>query len=116
MTAIIALLLSNCKSIQLESRWLDRPLSYAGKVSEWNDCIVYPNDTKFGIGVKNDDKFLYVCMTSWDANVSAQIIRMGFTAMFELEMSVDHGEVGERKIRPRKPSRGTDSIYVLVVI
>jgi hypothetical protein len=83
MTAIIALLLSNCKSIQLESRWLDRPLSYAGKVSEWNDCIVYPNDTKFGIGVKNDDKFLYVCMTSWDANVSAQIIRMGFTAMFE---------------------------------
>jgi hypothetical protein len=29
---------------------------------------------------------------------------------------VDHGKVGERKIRPRKPSRGTDSIYVLVVI
>jgi hypothetical protein len=26
-----------------------------------------------------------------------------------------HGEVGERQIRPRKPSRGTDSIYVLVV-
>jgi uncharacterized membrane protein YgcG len=83
MTAIIALLLSNCKSIQLESRWLDRPLSFAGKVSEWNDRIVYPKDTKFGIGVMNDDKFLYICMTSWDANVSAQIMRMGFTSMFE---------------------------------
>ena len=33
-----------------------------------------------------------------------------------LEMSVDHGEVGERQIRPHKLSRGTDSIYVLVVI
>jgi len=83
MTAIIALLLSNCKSIQLESRWLDRPLSYTGKVSEWNDCIVYPKDTKFGVGIMNDDKFLYICMTSWDANVSAQIMRMGFTSMFE---------------------------------
>ena len=83
LTAIIALLLSNCKSIQLESRWLDRSLSYKGKVSEWNDCIVYPKDTKFGIGVMNDDKFLYLCMTSWDANVSAQIIRRGFTVMFE---------------------------------
>jgi uncharacterized membrane protein YgcG len=83
LTMSIALLLVSCKSIQLESRWLDRPLAFDGKASEWNDLILYPKDTKFGIGVMNDDKYLYLCMTSWDSKVSAQIMRMGFTAWFE---------------------------------
>lgn len=81
--SVFALLLLNCKSIQIESRWLDRPVTFDGKASEWNDLVVYPKDTKFGLAVMNDDTCLYLCMMSWDQTITSQIMRFGFTTWFE---------------------------------
>ena len=75
--------LLNCKSIQIESPWTDRTITIDGKALEWNSLILYPKDSKFGVGVMNDDKFLYLCMTSWDRKVTNQIMRAGFTTWFE---------------------------------
>jgi hypothetical protein len=78
-----AVLFLSCKSIQIESRWLDRSVTFDGKASEWNDLVVYPKDTKFGLAVMNDDTCLYLCMMSWDQTITSQIMRFGFTTWFE---------------------------------
>ena len=80
---IVTVAFLSCKTIQLDSRWIDRKISFEGKAAEWNDIIQYPQDAKFGIGVMNDDKYLYLCMTSWDQTVTSKIMHMGFTAWFE---------------------------------
>lgn len=86
---IVPIILLNCKSFQIESRWLDRAVTFNGKAQEWNDLIVYPQDTKFGVGVMNDDKYLYLCMTSWDQTITSQIMRFGFTTWFEPKSGKD---------------------------
>jgi len=80
--AMAAAVFFNCKSIPLESRWLDRTVTFTGKASEWNDLILYPKDSKVGVGVMNDDTNAYLCLISWDPKVSARITRRGFTAWF----------------------------------
>ena len=34
----------------------------------------------------NDDKYLYLCMTSWDQTITSKIMHMGFTAWFETKI------------------------------
>ena len=83
--AVVTLFLLSCKSLQVDSRWRDRALSFDGKASGWNDLVVYPKDTKFGMAVMNDDTCLYLCMMSWDQTITSQIMRFGFTTWFELK-------------------------------
>lgn len=80
---VVALAFLSCKTVQLDSRWMDRKISFEGKAPEWNDIIQYPQDAKFGVGIMNDDKYLYLCMTSWDQTVTSKIMHRGFTAWFE---------------------------------
>jgi uncharacterized membrane protein YgcG len=80
---VVTLFLLSCKSLQVESRWLDRAVTFNGKASEWNDLVVYPKDTRFGLAVMNDDSYVYLCMMSWDQTITAQITRMGLTTWFE---------------------------------
>jgi hypothetical protein len=42
----------------------------------------YPDNPQFGIGVKNDGKFLYLRVVSWKDSVNKEILRLGFTTWF----------------------------------
>jgi hypothetical protein len=72
-----------CNSPVLESTWKTSEIVIDGNSVEWNQMIQYPKDNQFGIGISNDDKFLYLCLSSWDRQTSMQIMTMGFTVWFE---------------------------------
>src|SRR5271157_1951057 len=75
---------AGCKpSLLLESQWRDHDITIDGNAGEWNDLIQYPQDLKMGIGVINDERYLYLCLTSDDRATTSQILRFGFTVWFE---------------------------------
>jgi uncharacterized membrane protein YgcG len=82
-TAIVALTSLHCKSIRLESQWRDRAVTIDGKATEWNNLILYPEETPIGIGVMNDDSCLYLCLMCGDQTLTRRIMGMGFTTWFE---------------------------------
>jgi hypothetical protein len=84
LAAAVALsLCTACKSIQLESQWRDRDITIDGDTREWNGLMQYPEDSKVGIGVVNDDAYLYLCLTSEDRETASQILMSGFSILFE---------------------------------
>jgi hypothetical protein len=84
VTGAAVILFAGCKSAPLlESQWRDRAIAVDGNSTEWNDLIQYPRDSKIGIGVINDDVFLYLCLTSEDRAITSQIFRYGFTMLFQ---------------------------------
>jgi hypothetical protein len=78
-----------CNSLVLESYWKTSEIVIDGNPVEWNQMIQYPKDNQFGIGISNDDKFLYLCLSSWDRQTSIQIMTMGFTVWFETKSQND---------------------------
>ncbi|MGA2508112.1 MAG: hypothetical protein ABSF80_11630 [Chitinispirillaceae bacterium] len=81
---------AGCKpSLLLESQWRDHDITIDGNAGEWNDLIQYPQDLKMGIGVINDDRYLYLCLTSDDRATTSQILRYGFTVWFERRTQKD---------------------------
>lgn len=78
-----------CNSIVLESTWKTTEIVIDGNSVEWNQTIQYPKDNQFGVGLANDDKFLYLCLDSWDRKTSMQIMAMGFTIWFETKSHKD---------------------------
>jgi hypothetical protein len=80
-----------CKSIQLESQWRDHDITVDGSATEWSGLIQYPEDSKIGIGVLNDNTNLYLCLTSEDRETASQILMSGFTILFESK-----GQKGKR--------------------
>ena len=89
--AVAVSLCTVCKSLQLESQWRDRDIIIDGSTSEWAGLIQYPEDSKVGIGVVNEDAYLYLCLTSEDREIASQIVRSGFTVLFETK-----GKKGKR--------------------
>ncbi len=83
--AVIAALslCTGCKPIQLESQWRDRDITIDGSTAEWSGLIQYPEDSKIGIGIVNDEAYLYLCLTSEDRAIASQILMSGFTVLFE---------------------------------
>lgn len=92
----------SCNSPVLESTWKTSEIIIDGNSVEWNQMIQYPKDNQFGIGIFNDDRFLYLCLSSWDRQTSMQIMTMGFTVWFETKSQNDkklglHFPLGMRK-------------------
>ncbi len=77
------MMICGCNSQVLESTWKTSEIVIDGNPVEWKQTIHYPEDSRFGIGVSNDDKFLYLCLSSRDQQTSRQIMTMGFTVWFE---------------------------------
>jgi RNA polymerase subunit RPABC4/transcription elongation factor Spt4 len=57
---VVLSLFSGCKSTRFASQWRDRDIIIDGSTSEWAGLIQYPEDSKVGIGVVNDDVYLYL--------------------------------------------------------
>lgn len=80
---ILALVLMVCEPPEIvQSKWTDADSLLTVDPGRWKTFVQYPDDPQFGIGVKNDDRFLYLCMTSWKREVNERILRHGFTTWF----------------------------------
>jgi uncharacterized membrane protein YgcG len=78
----IVLLAACGPRIIVKSMWTDSQSAIDADSAQWKDATQYPADPQFGIGVKNDGRNLYLCVTSWKRAVNHQVLRYGFTAWF----------------------------------
>ncbi len=90
------LILSGCGTgIKMVSSWQDKEIKIDGVASEWSAGMQQIPDKKVNIGFRNDDKFLYLCLTSEDRSKIMMIVRAGFIVWFEPE-SGDKNKFGIR--------------------
>jgi hypothetical protein len=73
---------TGCNPAHIDSVWKNRDLSIDGSAAEWNDVIQYDDDANVGIGALNDDQYLYLCLSSGDRDLAAQVLKNGLTLRF----------------------------------
>ncbi len=66
----------------IQSKWTDAEVAFRGDTGAWKTMVQYPEDPQFGIGARNNGKYLYLCMASWKREANGKIIRYGFTTWF----------------------------------
>ncbi len=70
---------------ELTSRWNKNEITIDGVDSDWGDAVTFIEDQQVSIGVRNDDKFIYVLLKSGSQQVQSQIAFMGLTVWFDPE-------------------------------
>ncbi|HLA68704.1 MAG TPA: hypothetical protein VJN65_03295 [Bacteroidota bacterium] len=88
ITAVIAAFvggaLSGCSSaVQLTSAWNDHAIIIDGSAADWGTSLMPVTGLPLALGVRNDGEFLYVCLSTQDPFVQAQILNGGLTVWFD---------------------------------
>ncbi|MFZ0453014.1 MAG: hypothetical protein WAM24_04630 [Ignavibacteriaceae bacterium] len=79
-------LLSGCSGEQkLLSIWTNQQIKIDGETSDWQNNLKYLKDDNVALGIKNDNNFLYICLTTNDFTKVFPMLRGGFIAWFEPE-------------------------------
>ncbi|MCX6169302.1 MAG: hypothetical protein NTX65_08180 [Ignavibacteriales bacterium] len=93
---LIIIILGGCSAgVQMNSSRSEKEIKIDGDPSEWSKEIEPIKDKKFSLGFKNDDKFLYLCLTTNDRSKLLLMARGGFIIWFVPE-SGDKNEFGIR--------------------
>jgi hypothetical protein len=80
------LLLNGCGSDkELLSNWTDQQITIDGETTDWQNNLQYFPEDNIALGFKNDDKFLYICLTTNDITKIFPMFRSGFIIWFEPE-------------------------------
>ncbi|MEJ2615862.1 MAG: hypothetical protein P8Z35_12965 [Ignavibacteriaceae bacterium] len=80
------ILLNGCSGEQeLLSNWTDQQIKIDGKTSDWKNNLEYLKDENVAMGFKNDNKFIYICLTTNDFTKVFPMLRGGFIIWFEPE-------------------------------
>lgn len=83
VSVFLLILVSRCnKPVNVESKWTDSEILFSADSSQWKGVMQYPDNPQFGVGVKNDGRFLYLRVVSWNDSINKQILRFGFTTWF----------------------------------
>ncbi len=81
-------LLSGCSGEQeLVSSWTNQQIKIDGEISDWQNNLKYLKDENVALGFKNDNRFLYICLTTNDFTKVFPMLRGGFITWFEPENS-----------------------------
>ncbi len=81
---ILVAVVSGCSSgKEMTSSWQQEQIQMKGDLSFWRNKVFEIPDKKFGVGFANDDKFMYVCLTTDDRSKIFQMFRNGFIVWFE---------------------------------
>jgi hypothetical protein len=78
-----ASLFTGCATPTFESTWPKKEIIADGTIANWEGLINYSLFDQFGIGVANDDRYLYLCAVIEDRKIAMQVLRNGMTAWFE---------------------------------
>ena len=74
---------AGCGRSTIESRWRDREITIDGRDAEWQNARVMLEDASVGMGLMNDDEYLYLTLSMMDRAIQAQIMRQGFIVWFD---------------------------------
>lgn len=80
---ISAFSISNAKTLKLDSNWKEMEITIDGNDSEWENTKQYYEKENVALGFMNDDKYLYVCLSSTDMRDFGHFIRHGFNVYFD---------------------------------
>lgn len=81
--SLLLLVLHACSSMSLESKLNDGSITIDGESNGWQGSLYKLDDTNMGIGVKNDNENIYLCLVSGDRNVNRQIMMNGLYIWFD---------------------------------
>ncbi len=73
-----------CNEINITSKWRTQNISIDGKNTEWKSGN-YIKDANVLVNVCNDEKFIYLSLTTNDRNLPMTIMRDGLTIWFDSE-------------------------------
>jgi hypothetical protein len=91
---------TGCGETKLQSRWLDRDITIDGKGSDWHGGeAYYDEENAVRIGFFNDEKHLYVFVSTRDAKTQVKALMNGFTIW------IDPGGGKEKAFGVRYPRR-----------
>jgi uncharacterized membrane protein YgcG len=82
-------LLVGCGTTTVDSTWPKNEITANGKIGNWEGLINYSLSDQFGLGVANDDKYLYLCAVIEEQKIGMQILHNGLTAWFETPATKD---------------------------
>ena len=81
---IVLMFLSGCSKIEVDSSWTGQRMKMNGDDSLWSASARYIKDANVLVGVRNDDKYVYVFMSLPDSrNMERQIFGRGMTVWFD---------------------------------
>ena len=72
-----------CENIELTSKWLDRDISIDGDDVDWKNTTVFLENTRVAVGLFNDEDYLYISLSPWDARRQNLIINKGLIIWFD---------------------------------
>ena len=79
-------ILSGCSGDkELISGWTNQQIKMNGETSDWQNNLEYMKDYNVAVGFKNDNKFLYICLTTNDFTKVFPMFRGGFITWFKPE-------------------------------
>ena len=78
-----ALLCVGCASPTIDSTWPKKEIVADGTITNWEGLINYSLFDPFGLGIANDDRYLYLCAVIEDRKIAMQVLRSGMTVWFE---------------------------------
>lgn len=74
---------SACREYEMNSQWKARNIVVDGSASDWSGLLGYIEDKNVSIGIVNDGRFLYICLTSGDRSRRLQVMSQGMTLWFD---------------------------------
>ncbi len=80
---LLILPLASCGMLDVKSQWKDLNIAIDGRTEDWQGRLLSLEDTGLSVGVVNDEKFLYICITATDARTASRVPRQGFIAWFD---------------------------------
>lgn len=83
LVGMIAAFTSSCREYEMKSQWCDRNITVDGNTSDWVGLLGYVEDKNISVGILNDEKFLYICLTSEDRSRRMQVMAQGMILWFD---------------------------------
>jgi hypothetical protein len=84
MVLVSAFQFAGCSgAVQLASAWKQTDMVIDGNQNDWQGDLYSLKKANVTIGIRNDDKNLYLCFSSNDMNVQRQVLNGGFTVWFD---------------------------------
>ncbi|MCB0729711.1 MAG: hypothetical protein KDC88_01655 [Ignavibacteriae bacterium] len=80
---ITFLIIIGCSEIEIKSNWTENKILIDGNRNDWQNNIEYSKEEKVGIGISNDNEYLYLCLATVDNNKIMKILNNGFTVWFD---------------------------------
>ncbi len=83
MLTTVLLIATACSTLQLNSRWNDQDVVVNGRADDWQGGLTYIENDDFSLGLSNDDRYVYVCLSTESRMIRSMAQARGLTVWFD---------------------------------